>query len=150
MEQGESRVRIFGYSLSVMEPCRRKLCNGDLRACLESRQVESLSLTWCHQSILRRQIPTTVPQPGQGESTTANGEVRMSDHGSKEPSTLSFESQRTRLWILTSYLVVVILALPLWWSTTTIERLSLPVSRVDALSGKEVSLCVKWLFSTTI
>jgi GPI-anchor transamidase subunit S len=46
------------------------------------------------------------------------------------------------VWILVSYLVLVILALPLWWSTTSIERLSLPVSRVDALGGKEVCFSV--------
>jgi GPI-anchor transamidase subunit S len=74
----------------------------------------------------------------------------MSDHGLKEPSSLPFESPRTRVSILTSYLVLVVLALPLWWSTTSIERLSLPVSRVDALGGKEVSFNVKWLFCVTI
>ncbi len=71
----------------------------------------------------------------------------MSDRGWKEPSTLSFESPRTRALILTSYLVVVVLALPLWWSTTSIERLSLPVSRVDALGDKEVGLVLMAILS---
>lgn len=66
----------------------------------------------------------------------------MSNHGLKEPSTLPFEQTRTRLWILTSYLLLVVLALPLWWSTTSIERLSLPTSRVDSLGSKEVS---RWI-----
>ena len=61
------------------------------------------------------------------------------DHGLKEPSTLPFEQPRTRVWILTSYLLLVVLALPLWWSTTSIERLSLPTSRVDSLRSKQVS-----------
>jgi hypothetical protein len=64
------------------------------------------------------------------------------DHGLKEPSTLTFEQPRTRVWILTSYLLLVFLAVPLWWSTTSIERLSLPTSRVDSLGSKEVS---RWL-----
>lgn len=64
------------------------------------------------------------------------------DHGLKEPSTLPFEQTRTRLWILTSYLLLIVLALPLWWSTTSIERLSLPTPRVASLGDKEVS---RWL-----
>ncbi|KAH9998588.1 phosphatidylinositol-glycan biosynthesis class S protein-domain-containing protein [Russula vinacea] len=60
------------------------------------------------------------------------------DHDLKEPSTLSFEQPRTRVWILTSYLLLVVLAVPLWWSTTSIERLSLPISRVDSVGNKEL------------
>ena len=56
----------------------------------------------------------------------------------KDPSKLSFESTRTRRLILGSYWVVVLLALPLWWSTTSIERLSLPSSRVRSLSEKHL------------
>ncbi len=61
------------------------------------------------------------------------------DHGLKEPSTLPFEQPRIRVRILTSYLLLVVLGLPLWWSTTSIERLSLPTFRVDTLGSKEVS-----------
>lgn len=68
------------------------------------------------------------------------------DHGLKEPSTLSFEQPRTRVWILTSYLLLVVLAVPLWWSTTSIERLSLPTSRVDSLGSKEVSRWINGYF----
>jgi len=92
-------------------------------------------VTYC-----RKPAAADPEQGNKAKEPKHDSEVRMSDHGFKEPSTLSFESRRTRVWILTSYLVIVILALPLWWSTTSIERLSLPVSRVDALSGKEVSL----------
>ena len=60
------------------------------------------------------------------------------DHGLKDPSTLPFEQPRTRVRILASYLLLVILGLPLWWSTTSIERLSLPTFHVDSLGGKEV------------
>jgi len=61
------------------------------------------------------------------------------DHGLKEPSTLPFEQHHTRVRILASYLLLVVLGLPLWWSTTSIKRLSLPTSRVDSLGSKEVS-----------
>jgi len=51
----------------------------------------------------------------------------------KDPSKLCFESSRTRRLVLGSYWAVVLLALPLWWYTTSIERLSLPSSRVLGL-----------------
>jgi phosphatidylinositol glycan class S len=56
----------------------------------------------------------------------------------KDPSKLSFESTRTRRLILGSYWTVVFLALPLWWYTTSIERLSLPSSRVLSLFEKHL------------
>jgi len=64
------------------------------------------------------------------------------DQGLKEPSTLPFEQPSTRVRILASYLLLVVLGLPLWWSTTSIERLSLPTSLVDSLGSKEVR---RWL-----
>lgn len=70
------------------------------------------------------------------------------DHDLKEPSTLSFEQPRTRVWILTSYLLLVVLAVPLWWSTTSIERLSLPISRVDSVGNKEVSRHLNGCYET--
>ena len=51
----------------------------------------------------------------------------------KDPSKICFESTRTRRLVLGSYWAVVLLALPLWWYTTSIERLSLPSSRVLGL-----------------
>ena len=55
----------------------------------------------------------------------------------KDPSNLFYQSTRTRRLILASYWVVVILTLPLWWYTTSIERLSLPSSRVAAIRDKK-------------
>ncbi|KAH9962892.1 phosphatidylinositol-glycan biosynthesis class S protein-domain-containing protein [Russula dissimulans] len=64
----------------------------------------------------------------------------MSDHGLREPSTLPFERSSTRIWVLSSYLVLVALALPVWWSTTSIQRLSLPTSNVESLGSRELHL----------
>ncbi|KAH9973845.1 phosphatidylinositol-glycan biosynthesis class S protein-domain-containing protein [Lactifluus volemus] len=66
----------------------------------------------------------------------------MSDdeHNLKDPSLLTFEGPYIRRCILASYLVLVILSLPLWWSTTSIERLSLPKSHIDSLAAKELRL----------
>ncbi len=55
------------------------------------------------------------------------------------PSTLAFESVSTRRRIIASYWLIVILSIPLWWKTTSIDRLALPSSRVRSLEGKEVS-----------
>ncbi|KAI0052134.1 hypothetical protein FA95DRAFT_1602095 [Auriscalpium vulgare] len=56
----------------------------------------------------------------------------------KDPSSLLFEQPRVRRTILASYWAVIILAVPLWWSTTSIERLSLPVSRVSTNEDKQL------------
>jgi len=55
----------------------------------------------------------------------------------RDPSRLAFQTDRTRRSILLSYWAVVILALPIWWYLTSIERLSLPASRVANQAGKE-------------
>ncbi|OSD05225.1 hypothetical protein PYCCODRAFT_1432983 [Trametes coccinea BRFM310] len=56
----------------------------------------------------------------------------------QDPAQLCFENVRTRRLIIASYWVVVLLAIPLWWKTTSIERLSLPTSRVRAQRSKEL------------
>lgn len=55
-----------------------------------------------------------------------------------DPSKIVFQTNHIRRYILASYWVVIFLALPLWWYTTSIERLSLPSSRVYAQSEKEL------------
>ncbi|KAH9947537.1 phosphatidylinositol-glycan biosynthesis class S protein [Amylocystis lapponica] len=54
------------------------------------------------------------------------------------PTQLTFESVLTRRYILASYWLVVLLAVPLWWTTTSIDRLSLPASRVGAQQNREL------------
>ncbi|RPD69443.1 hypothetical protein L226DRAFT_515770 [Lentinus tigrinus ALCF2SS1-7] len=55
-----------------------------------------------------------------------------------DPAQLCFENVRTRRSIIASYWLVVLLAIPLWWKTTSIERLALPASRVHAESRREI------------
>lgn len=59
---------------------------------------------------------------------------------------LFFQRDATRRSIIASYWLVIILALPLWWYTTTIHRLSLPSSRVEAIARNEllipISICL--------
>jgi len=52
------------------------------------------------------------------------------DDGLRDPSRLLFQTDRTRRSILLSYWTVFFLALPIWWYMTSIQRLSLPSSRV--------------------
>lgn len=54
------------------------------------------------------------------------------------PTQLSFQSVFTTRSILASYWTVFVLALPLWWYTTSIQRLSLPASRVLAQADREL------------
>lgn len=56
-----------------------------------------------------------------------------------DPSRLSFESVLTRRRIVASYWLVIILAIPLWWKITSIDRLSLPEPRVRAVVERRVS-----------
>ncbi|KAH8113811.1 phosphatidylinositol-glycan biosynthesis class S protein-domain-containing protein [Phellopilus nigrolimitatus] len=51
---------------------------------------------------------------------------------------ISFQSDRTRRQILFSYWAVVLLAVPLWWITTSITRLPLPEARVKELEAKQL------------
>ncbi|KAK1226222.1 GPI transamidase component [Marasmius sp. AFHP31] len=52
--------------------------------------------------------------------------------GLRDPTTIFFQYVGVRRSIIASYWMVIFLALPLWWNTTSIERLSLPSSEVYA------------------
>lgn len=52
---------------------------------------------------------------------------------------ISFQSTETHRRILFSYWLVVLLAVPLWWITTSITRLPLPKTRVGELDTLRVS-----------
>lgn len=49
-----------------------------------------------------------------------------------------FQSRKVRWSILAAYWAVILLAVPLWWTTTSIQRLSLPTSRVVDLAQKSL------------
>jgi len=49
-----------------------------------------------------------------------------------------FQSRKVRWSILAAYWAVILLALPLWWTTTSIQRLSLPTSRVEDLTRRDL------------
>ena len=49
-----------------------------------------------------------------------------------------FQSRRARWSILAAYWAIILLAIPLWWTTTSIQRLSLPTSRVADIARKDL------------
>lgn len=56
----------------------------------------------------------------------------------RDPSTLNFQANGIRRRVLASYWIVIVLAFPLWWWTTSIERLSLPSSRVFTQTNRDL------------
>ncbi|KAJ7126058.1 phosphatidylinositol-glycan biosynthesis class S protein-domain-containing protein [Mycena epipterygia] len=56
----------------------------------------------------------------------------------RDPSRLFYQTDYIRRLIIASYWAIIILAIPLWWHTTSIERLSLPTSRVHSQAGNHL------------
>ncbi|TRM63577.1 phosphatidylinositol-glycan biosynthesis class S protein-domain-containing protein [Schizophyllum amplum] len=71
-----------------------------------------------------------------------NASIKEEDDQLKDPSKLYYQSNGVRWSIIASYWLVIFLALPLWWKTTSIERLSLPQSQMDAQSERMLRLSV--------
>lgn len=65
----------------------------------------------------------------------------------RHPASLSSQTVPLRRAIVLAYCTVIILALPVWWYTTSIQRLSLPSSRVLQLAQSHlelpISICVE-------
>ncbi|TFK34450.1 phosphatidylinositol-glycan biosynthesis class S protein-domain-containing protein [Crucibulum laeve] len=61
----------------------------------------------------------------------------------RDPSKLFYQSDGVHRSIIASYWAVILLAVPLWWYTTSIERLSLPQSRVYSQAENHLRLPVR-------
>ncbi|KAF8221084.1 hypothetical protein L208DRAFT_1426731 [Tricholoma matsutake] len=61
----------------------------------------------------------------------------------REPSKLFYQQDITRQYIISAYWCIIVLALPLWWSTTSIERLSLPSSRVTSQARSHLRIPIR-------
>src|ERR1700761_2427283 len=72
----------------------------------------------------------------------------------RNPSTIFFQHDSVRRSIIASYWIIIILALPLWWKTTSIERLPLPTSQVYAQAQKKLQIplkiCLDSVFSSQV
>ncbi len=60
--------------------------------------------------------------------------------GLRNPSSLFYQKDALRRSVIKSYWVVIVVALPLWWYTTSIERLALPSGRIDKFVDKHLEL----------
>ncbi|CAA7264338.1 unnamed protein product [Cyclocybe aegerita] len=58
----------------------------------------------------------------------------------RDPSKLFFQKDSLRRSIVASYWILILLALPLWWYTTSIERLSLPSNRIQQQARNRLQL----------
>jgi phosphatidylinositol glycan class S len=65
----------------------------------------------------------------------------------KDPSTLFYQSNAVKRSVIASYWIVIFLSVPLWWYTTSIQRLSLPRSRIYSHAQRPliipVDVCVE-------
>lgn len=80
---------------------------------------------------------------------TATAESRFRD-----PSSIFFQYNSIRRWIIASYWIIIALAVPLWWKATSIERLALPTSEVYSQAQKKLKIpleiCVDSVFSNQV
>ncbi len=58
----------------------------------------------------------------------------------RDPSAIYYQKDELRRSIIVAYWIVIVFALPLWWSTTSIQRLSLPSSRVQEQTQRRLQL----------
>ncbi|TFK49083.1 hypothetical protein OE88DRAFT_1663454 [Heliocybe sulcata] len=70
--------------------------------------------------------------------------------GSRNPLELSFESPFLRRCILAAYWLLILLAVPAWWRTTSIERLSLPTSQVLKQAKREIEFPLEIHLSSSV
>lgn len=66
----------------------------------------------------------------------------------RDPAKLFYQKDSTRRSIVIAYWSIIILAVPLWWSTTSIERLSLPSHRVHQQAKNHLQLPVRICLQT--
>ncbi|KAJ6576756.1 phosphatidylinositol-glycan biosynthesis class S protein-domain-containing protein [Mycena sp. CBHHK59/15] len=67
----------------------------------------------------------------------------------RDPSSLFYQTDYNRRLIIASYWIVIIIAIPLWWHTTSIERLSLPTSRVYSQVKNELRFPIQIQLEST-
>jgi len=73
--------------------------------------------------------------------------LQMSSPSFKDPSTLFYQSSAVKRSVIASYWIVILFSIPLWWYTTSIQRLILPRSRIYFHAQRQlrvpVDICVE-------
>lgn len=68
--------------------------------------------------------------------------MALSSSALRNPSGLFYQKDELRRSIVIAYWVIIVLALPLWWTTTSIQRLRLPSRQILDESRKSLQLPV--------
>jgi len=58
----------------------------------------------------------------------------------RDPSTLTFQKDGLRRSIILAYWIVILFSLPIWWYTTSIQRLSLPSNHIQHVARNQLTL----------
>ena len=66
----------------------------------------------------------------------------------RDPAKLFYQTDKTRRSIVIAYWSIIILTIPLWWYTTSIERLSLPSRHVHQQAKNLLQLPVRICLQT--
>lgn len=74
-----------------------------------------------------------IPHPQDAPSSTLPATLH-------DPKSLFYQKVGLRRAIIASYWTVILLAIPLWWYTTSIERLALPSGRVQQIAQNRLEL----------
>lgn len=69
--------------------------------------------------------------------------MESSNPSIRDPSTLFFQRDGIRRAILGAYWLIIISAVPLWWTTTSIQRLSLPTFQVASQAQHDLHIPVR-------
>jgi hypothetical protein len=76
-------------------------------------------------------------EPAMNETETAKTES-LTTNDIDDDDEISFQNAATRRNITIAYWTVILLCLPYWWFSTTIERHNLPLSAVSAWNDNDV------------
>ena len=110
---------------------RRQIC------CCRSSPSDATVILNCSSSVFRRSDGQSImPSSRQSTASTPNAKTV------KTPREITDDlnpSTKRRLLVTLAFPLVLLLAVPFWWYTTSIERLPLPVDRIEALGTSDVS-----------
>ncbi|KAF8960324.1 phosphatidylinositol-glycan biosynthesis class S protein-domain-containing protein [Flammula alnicola] len=94
------------------------------------------------------QFVLVVSANGPSSQSTTNTKPLSLPPTLRDPANLFYQKDELRRSIIVSYWIVILLAFPLWWYTTSIERLTLPSGRVHQLAQNHLELPIRICLET--